>query len=96
MNRKPKYKIERFIELLIQAGVTGIEPIKLAMLLNSMNVHRFVQQLRSEGVDIKTKPNFSLRSEYDAKLALACLNDRRKRSGANELSEEFIKEWLYV
>jgi len=89
----PQTKIEHFMETLLLAGIDGIEPRVLGMIIKTNVINSYAQKLRSFGVKVQTSPGYRIHSSKDASNALHRLNLYRVKRGAQPFSYDCLLGW---
>jgi hypothetical protein len=91
---KQPYKIEDFIQSLLFAGSTGVNPQEIALKLKVNNISKYAYNLNKKGITTLTTANYKIANLHNAQLAFELLNKYRRQRGASTIPIEFFEEWI--
>lgn len=86
-------KTERYVELLLLAGPTGVPSIDVATKVPTPNSSSYMRNLRLH-VDAVSRPNHALPEIRQAVDALAYLDTLRLKRGAERYPANVLKGWF--
>jgi hypothetical protein len=91
---KKQLKIERFAELLLQGGLTGVARWTVLGTQKSTNPGTFASSLRQLGINITKGKDYILKDLSSAHATVSFINTRRAERNAEPLSNDVIEYWL--
>jgi hypothetical protein len=91
---KKQLKIERFAELLLQGGLTGIARWTVLGKQKSTNPGTFASSLRQLGINITKGQDYILKDLSSAHATVSFINTQRADRNAEPLSNDVIEYWL--
>ncbi|MCI2283015.1 hypothetical protein L3081_05910 [Colwellia sp. MSW7] len=91
---KRQLKIERFAELLLQSGLSGVTRWSIVGKQQSNNPGTFASDLRKIGLNITKGRVYTLVDLISAKAGVNFINKKRAERNAELLEHDVIEHWL--
>ena len=91
---KKQYKIEKFAELLLQSGLTGVSRWELVGKLKTCNAGSFANSLRKTGINITKGRIYTLADLKSAHAIVKFINEQRANRFAQPLGSDVVQHWL--